>query len=95
MEKKTELSPELKAKLEEIKRKHDVRELSMEELDGVAGGSAAKRLGMSEEEMKELLCCVYSASGFDDGVLSFAASWGFHSEAVMAIKIEWRKCGQG
>ena len=38
MDKKFELPPEMQAKIEEIKREHGVRELSKDELDGVAGG---------------------------------------------------------
>ena len=43
MEKKFELTPEMKAKIDEIKKAHGVRELSKDELEGVGGAHPSIR----------------------------------------------------
>ena len=40
MDKKFELTPEIQAKIEEIKNDQDVKDLTQEELDAVSGGTA-------------------------------------------------------
>ena len=68
MEKKYELTPEMRAKIEEIKKAHGVRELSRDDLDGVAGGGepVVNVYGqpMTETEFNDFMLVIADAVGY-------------------------------
>ena len=76
-----ELTPEMKAKIDEIKKEHGVRELNPAELDGVAGGSGGYSWrDFTQEEMLEYL--LFFDTDDMSLVFSVAEMFGFHPEVI-------------
>lgn len=75
MEKKFELTPEMQAKIDEIKKDHDIRELSPADLDGVAGGNGPTvnvyGTEMGEAEFNAFMCEIAESFGIDVAFMFF------------------------